>query len=195
MIKQIEDLSPLSGFLKDLPAWLSDANLIHQEMSQRNIAIETTIKLGKSELKVKQARLDELGPTVRDVGMWGSRLEELLTTNELREAADRIYNEITERVGKGGSEQIRRQLAGILAAMMASNAEVRARADRMREEAERRRSSDVGQDAFDLLSKLVALGSVTQTDPPGDRRKIEFKFEYKEYRYYIPKPVPVRPKR
>ncbi len=192
LIQQVDKNLPLSAFLKELPNWWADAHAIQQEMSDRNMTIETLVKQGENELKANKQRLDELGPWVRDVGMWGNRLEDLLTNNELKDAADRIYKEITDRVGNEGSEQIRRQLAGLLAAMMVTNADVRARADRMREDAERRRGSSVGPDAFELLSGLLALGSVEDKDPDptGDTTKIEFKYERKEFHYYIPKPHP-----
>ena len=190
-MQEVDRILPkVSPWIKDLPFWYADAHAIHAAMGERNIGVENLLKRGTNELNRARERFAELQPWTRDVELWGRHLQEEIRAKGLQHRADEIYRELTERLGGDETETIRRQLAGLLAVMTASNADVKARAERMRAEAERRRDSDVGPDILDLLTKLVSLGSLTDSKQEAKSKSgpsIYFRYERHDHYFYPPK--------
>lgn len=189
-IRKVDEMLPkVSSFLKELPYWWADAWEIHRLMGERAGALGEVVRAAKVELRQAEERLRELEEWIKSVESWGDYLEDKLVDEDRQRRFQEIYGELKDRSGGEGSDIIRKQLAAILASVSASNSQVIERAERLRDDAERRRLSNVGPDMLDLLEQLVSLGGLTsdKSSAGKNQTKIEIRYERKEYHYYIPK--------
>lgn len=159
--KSIEPhLSEISSVNGELPYWYMDVDRLYLALNSRNTDLSRKITATNIKLRESKNWRDQHAIRRDDANRWMEKvISDKITLNQ-KEIYNKIYDEVSRLAGEIVSERSKRQIAGLLTAIVADNSRVQSEANALRADAEAIRSkSNVGPSLFDFLLGLASIGS------------------------------------